>query len=603
MKPESKTPSLARASERAGFVVLREEDHWRIYTDPEEILVASDAQSLRDLLVQVDSHAQRGGETAGFLAYEAGYVLEPRLLPLLGNQKMTLAWFGLYRHCQLARELELPQSRTQQPVENAGLEIGRERYCDKVEEIRTLIEAGEVYQINFTDRVTFGLRDSPWNLFTGLCHEHPTPYAAFLNTGSEQVVSLSPELFFRIEGGQIVVQPMKGTAPRGLTIEDDRRRMEELRQSEKERAENVMIVDLMRNDLGKICRAGSVMTKRLFEVERFPSVWQMTSTVEGQLCDRWTVGSVIRALFPSGSVTGAPKIRAIEHIARLETSARGIYTGAIGYFARGRSQFNVAIRTAVVRSARGVMGVGSGITYDSSPSAEWEECGWKCGFLTQRTPTFELFETLLWDDEYVLLDRHLARMSGSAEYFGFTLDRSAIQNKLNDAAARFPSSQKRRVRISLARDGQMIVEDAPIAETRYGRVRMAEHRVSSNDRFLFHKTTHRQFYDSELASARAAQCDDVLFFNERNQLTEGAIHNVFILKDGVWRTPPVQCGLLAGSYRGMFLAEHSEALEAVLRLEDLVEADAIFLCNSVRGMYQVELVQAEILTSSLVPGQ
>jgi len=385
---------------------------------------------------------------------------------------------------------------------------------------------------------------------------------------------------------------MKGTAPRGVNSEQDRLRAMELQQSEKERAENVMIVDLMRSDLGRICTTGSVQTTKLFEATRFSSLWQMTSTVEGELLEDWTIGSVMRALFPSGSVTGAPKIRAMEHIARLESARRGIYTGAIGFVAKDSTQFSVAIRTSMLHGSEGAMGVGSGITYDSVPEREWEECAWKCGFLTRRAPRFKLFETLLWQDSYALLERHIARMASSADYFGFAFDHSKICAELRATASQFAPGEKWRVRISFDRKCQVEATCAKVPDERSGRVMIAENRMCSQDFFLFHKTTHRPIYDQVLAEARAAAgCDDVLFFNERDELTEGAIHNVFLVKNGVWHTPAVRCGLLPGTYRAEFLAGHPEAREEILRGEDLLQADAIFLCNSVRGMYEVKLVE------------
>lgn len=584
--------NVASAAQGAGFVALREEDHWRIYANPRDILVADGPESLDDLLKKIDDHVASGGEAAGFLAYEAGYAMEPRLRPLLTDPAATLARFGLYERHEVIVGDDFLRVNTAPDVQGAELKISHDDYCEKVEEIRTLIADGEIYQLNLTDRLKFSFAGRPWDLFAALCVEHPTPYAAFVNTGAEQVLSHSPELFFRIRDGRITVQPMKGTAPRGLTAEQDRMKAVELQHSEKERAENVMIVDLMRSDLGRICKTGSVHPRKLFEAIRFPSLWQMVSTIEGELCPGWKFESVIRALFPSGSVTGAPKIRAMEHIARLESSNRGTYTGAIGYVAGRNAQFNVAIRTSVIRGDEGVMGVGSGITYDSVPDREWEECAWKCGFLTRRAPQFKLFETILWQDAYVLLERHMARMASSAEYLGFTFDRCKVEAQLCQTEAGFTPGEKRRVRVSLDRDGQIELNSDAAANERYGRVMIAAHRTSSKDRFLFHKTTHRQGYDQALAHARAVQCDDALFFNQRDELTECAIHNVFLVKDGHWLTPALSCGLLPGTYRAHFLQEHPEAQEQVLRREDLLQADAIFLCNSVRGMYEVELVAA-----------
>jgi para-aminobenzoate synthetase / 4-amino-4-deoxychorismate lyase len=595
----NKANNVAQASERAGFVALREKDHWRIYTNPREVLVADDPESLDSLLKRIDSHVADGGHAAGFLAYEAGIALEPRLRPLMEDRATTLAWFGVYDGCEVIHGEKFLRVCAEPALQNPRQAISREEYCAKVEEIRELIADGEIYQINFTDRLKFGFSGGPWDLFATLCAEHPTPYPAFVNTGMEQVLSHSPELFFRVQDDQIRVQPMKGTAPRGLTAEQDRQRAMELQQSEKERAENVMIVDLMRSDLGRICKTGSVQTKKLFETTRFPSLWQMTSTIEGELSPGWTFDNVIRALFPSGSVTGAPKIRAMEHIARLETARRGIYTGAIGFIAKGRVQFNVAIRTSVLRAHEGVMGVGSGITYDSVPDREWEECAWKCGFLTHRAPQFKLFETMLWHDAYVLLERHVARMASSAEYFGFAFDRLKVDAQLCAKAAQFARGEKWRVRISLDRNGQVEVNSTAFSDERHGRVIVATQRTASEDRFLFHKTTHRQNYDQELARAHAAQCDDALFFNERDELTEGAIHNVFLVKNGVYLTPALTCGLLPGTYRARFLAEHPEAREEILRREDLLQADAVHLCNSVRGMYEVKLVEGALALGRL----
>jgi para-aminobenzoate synthetase/4-amino-4-deoxychorismate lyase len=281
----------------------------------------------------------------------------------------------------------------------------------------------------------------------------------------------------------------------------------------------------------------------------------------------------------------------MEHIARLESARRGIYTGAIGFVAKDSTQFSVAIRTSVLHGSEGAMGVGSGITYDSVPEREWEECAWKCGFLTRRAPRFKLFETLLWHDSYSLLERHIARMTSSADYFGFAFDPGKIGAELRAAASHFAPGEKWRVRISLDRKGHVEMTCAKASDERNGRVMIADSRTFSEDYFLFHKTTHRPIYDQALAKARAAKCDDALFFNEHDELTEGAIHNVFLVRNGIWRTPAVQCGLLPGTYRAEFLAEHPEACEEILRREDLFQADAIFLCNSVRGMYEVKLVE------------
>jgi para-aminobenzoate synthetase / 4-amino-4-deoxychorismate lyase len=587
------TPNdLEQWAAEPGFVLLRQPCGWRMYRHPVRTISAGEPAALTETLTEVDRQVRAGRESAGFLCYEAGYVLEPRLRPRLAAQTGPLCWFGFYDGAVPISELNLRADDTEEIVRNASSKITRLQYDAALKAIHDWICAGDVYQVNFTYRVAFESQVHPWLLFATLCHRHPVPYAAFVNTGSEQIVSLSPELFFDIQDKHIVVKPMKGTADRGLTLDDDTRRAEELRRSEKNRAENVMIVDLMRNDLGRICRAGSVKTPRLFEVDRFPSVWQMTSTVEGRLNDECTPSSVVRALFPSGSVTGAPKIRAMELISALETTPRGVYTGSIGYFAPTQAQFNVAIRTAVLRHEQGLMGVGGGIIYDSTSSEEWKECQSKAAFLTHTAPEFKIIETLRWETTYWLLEEHLNRMCVSADYFGFQFDKCRTREALEQTTVQF-KDRPHRVRVLLARDGSLELDFSELDVLTLGRVRLSARTVLSTDRFLYHKTTHRRMYREELAAARARECDDALFFNERGELTEGTIHNVFVVTGDLWRTPPITCGVLPGTYRESILRSRRNAREDVLTLEDVTRAQAIYLCNSVRGIFQVELLEAQ----------
>jgi para-aminobenzoate synthetase/4-amino-4-deoxychorismate lyase len=576
-----------------GLVLLREGASWRAYSNPKKILVAVDARSLREMLRAIERHRQSGGEAAGFLRYEAGYALEPRLSHLLRPSHAPLAWFGLYDRCRIFRDLPLPEDSGRALIRNSKLAIARENYFQKLGAIRRYIEAGDVYQINFTTRVRFQSELDSFDLFSALFHRHPAPYAAYINTGVEQIVSLSPEMFFQIRGRRMTVRPMKGTAPRGRLLADDQAAAARLRASEKNRAENVMIVDLMRNDLGRICRTGSVKTASLFDVERYPSVWQMTSTIHGELAKNCTVESIVRALFPSGSVTGAPKIRAMEIISELESSPRGIYTGSIGYFAKNHALFNVAIRTVSLNRRKGIMGIGGGITHDSSAPDEWNECHWKAAFLLESEPQFKLIETLYWDGSYRFLREHLARLRDSAKYWNFIFNRQAVVSALQKSAEAFPKECARRVRLTLASSGKIEITHREFVADRFGRVGISSRRVNSRDRFLYHKTTNRALYEQEFAAARKRGLDDLLFFNERGELTEGAIHNVFVVKGGMWLTPPVSCGLLPGIFRGHLLKTRKNVREAILKLHDLKTADAIYLCNSVRGVYPVKLAASQ----------
>ncbi|MGH9718059.1 MAG: aminodeoxychorismate synthase component I [Candidatus Acidiferrales bacterium] len=555
------------------------------------------------MLRSIEEHRKSGGEAAGILRYEAGFALEPRLHHLLRKAHAPLAWFGLYDRCVILPALEIRTDAGEPLIRASKLSITRGAYFRKLAAIRRYIEAGDAYQINFTARVGFRSNLDAWKLFTSLFRRHPAPYAAFVNAGSEQIVSLSPEMFLQVRGGRIVIRPMKGTAPRGKLLPDDLAAAEWLRASGKNRAENVMIVDLMRNDLGRICRPGSVKTTSLFDVERYFSVWQMTSTVQGELAKNCTAESIVRALFPSGSVTGAPKIRAMEIISELERSPRGIYTGSIGYFARDHARFNVAIRTVSLHSRRGVMGIGGGITHDSSPANEWDECHWKAAFLLESEPEFKLIETFYWDRGYRFLREHLARLRDSAEYWGFEFNRRKIVSELQKAARAFRPGA-RRVRMTLTNEGEIEITHGEYVARRFGRVGISKRKVSSYERFFFHKTTHRAMYDNELMAARKREFDDVLFFNDRGELTEGTIHNVFIVKGGVWRTPPVCCGLLPGIYRAHLLKTRKNCREAILKMEDLLRADSIYLCNSVRGTFPVTLaIQKRSVARKGIPGR
>jgi para-aminobenzoate synthetase/4-amino-4-deoxychorismate lyase len=416
-------------------------------------------------------------------------------------------------------------------------------------------------------------------------------YSALLNVAGYHILSLSPELFFRIEGDRIVTRPMKGTMPRGLDVAEDEKAARRLQRDEKNRSEHVMIVDLLRNDLGRICTMGSVRVEDIFSIEKYETLLQMTSTVTGTLRRGLSYYEIFRAMFPSGSITGAPKIRTMQIIHELEQLPRGIYTGAIGHISPdGSSTFNVAIRTLVLKDGEARMGVGGGIVADSVPSDEYRECLLKTEFLVRPTRNFQLIETILWDGDFSLLAMHLDRLESSAKYFSFPCDRGAISAQLIEASNLFRSEQRYRVRLLLNATGNATVSateytlDAPT-----GLIRLSTHRTSSKDVFLRHKTTQRNLYESQYAEARANGFEDTIFLNERDEITEGAISNIFIRQSGSLLTPPLSSGVLPGVFRRHLLETTAGADEHVLKLADLQSADAVFLCNSVRGLWQVKL--------------
>jgi para-aminobenzoate synthetase / 4-amino-4-deoxychorismate lyase len=469
--------------------------------------------------------------------------------------------------------------------------LTRGEYARALCAIHEAIAGGEVYQVNYTFRLRAPFSGDLLPLFWQLYERQPVPYAAYIDTGAHAIASLSPELFFALDGERIATRPMKGTAPRGLTRADDLQHAERLTRCPKNRAENLMIVDMARNDLGRIARIGSVRVPRLFEAERYATLWQMTSTVVA--CTDAPLPEIFRALFPAASITGAPKIRATHVIHALERAPRGVYTGAIGVVLPDRrAQFNVAIRTLHYDkvAAQLTFGVGSGIVWDSEQVAEYEECLTKAQVLFAPRPEFELLETLLWrrGRGYFLLEAHLKRLRDSADYFGFAVDADAVRHQLLTVAERF-TAPRYRVRLRVNRYGEAQVEHASLApERRVWRVALAHEPVNPREVFLYHKTTHRQVY--ERARAARPDCDDVILWNTRGEITESTLANVVVRVDGRYYTPPVACGLLAGVYREHLL-QRGLLRERVLTPDDLRRAEAVYLINSVRGRIRAEVVR------------
>jgi para-aminobenzoate synthetase/4-amino-4-deoxychorismate lyase len=385
---------------------------------------------------------------------------------------------------------------------------------------------------------------------------------------------------------------MKGTAPRGRTTAEDEQIAKWLRNDAKNRSENVMIVDLIRNDLGRLCSFGSVHVDSLFAVERYQTLWQMTSAVSGELRPEVGYQEILRALFPCGSITGAPKVRAMQLLEQVEPEPRGVYTGAIGYFSNERSVFNVAIRTLELDGQNAKMGVGSGIVIDSDAQKEFRECRLKADFLAPTEESFSLVESLLLQHGYPLIELHLDRLQDSAGYFDFPFDRAEAKVALDAHAKSCGDSLRRKVRLLLSPGGNLNIkhEVLPVitkASTRPGRVLMARQRTDPRDRLFFHKTTHRPLYAEALNMARDAGYEDALFLNLDGQVTEGASNNIFVERHGHWFTPPVSCGLLPGVYRRHLLKTKPGLHEKILYPEDLKSADAVYLTNAVRGLRRV----------------
>jgi len=455
--------------------------------------------------------------------------------------------------------------------------VSRNEYEAAVARIHDQIAAGDTYQVNYSFPLTSSFSGDPYAWYRSLCLAQGAPYSVYLDLGRFKVLSLSPELFFERRGNHAVARPMKGTIRRGRWLQEDREFADALQQSTKDRAENVMIVDLLRNDLGKVSVPGSVRVSSLFDVERFETVWQMTSTVESTLRDGTSLVELMTALFPCGSVTGAPKIRTMQIIRELERFPRGAYTGAIGFLRPGGDcVFNVAIRTVVVDTETNVAtcGVGGGVVIDSTAEREYEECLVKSRFLRVAPVEFQLFESILLEDgEYFLLDRHVQRLRDSAEYFGFSFREARIRADLERIAADRPLGAWK-VRLMLWKDGRVETDVSVVGPVEARRVALATEAVDSSDRFLFHKTTQR------------AQAENTIFWNERGEITESNIANVVVSIDGELYTPAVECGLLAGTFRNQLLAE-GKIKERVITIDELQEAKEFFLINSVRKWMKV----------------
>ena len=435
--------------------------------------------------------------------------------------------------------------------------VSREDFSTAISQIRELIAAGDTYQVNFTFPLAADFTGDARSWFRNLCRAQGAEYCAYFDLGRYKVLSVSPELFFELEGKKVTTRPMKGTIGRGRWLEEDNQMAARLAASAKDRAENVMIVDLLRNDLGRVAVPGSVKVTRLFDLERYETLWQMTSTIEATLKPNVDFSELMARLFPCGSITGAPKIRTMEIIRDLEPFPRGVYTGTLGFLRPGGSAvFNVAIRTIVIDSDEGVatFGVGGGITYDSTAEREYEECLVKSSFLNSKAVEFQLLESMLLEGgNFFLLERHLDRMKASATYFGFCFPEAQIRTELDRlAAAQAHGSWKTRLLVS--RSGGISIETQKREDPGENplTVALSEKPVSAEDKFLFHKTTNRSVYDDAIAAR--PDCDDVILWNEAGEVTESTIANVVISLNGRLYTPPRHVGLLAGTMREELLA-------------------------------------------------
>jgi para-aminobenzoate synthetase/4-amino-4-deoxychorismate lyase len=571
--------------------VIRDDQgqQWLSFADPIQLICTDEPAAVVDCLNAVDAWVARGYYAVGCVSYEAAAGLRSDF-QVRAAEHFPLVWFAI---CREPGTVSLPQADTAATARLWRPQCRQRDYEAAIDQIHQAIAAGETYQVNFTYPLHSRVDETfdAWALFCQLNDRQQGRYGAFIETADWTLCSVSPELFYTVDGDIITTRPMKGTAARGATPAQDRRVAEHLQSCPKNRAENLMIVDMVRNDLGQVADTGTVTVRDLFALEGYPTVWQLTTTIEARLAAGKGLAEQFRALFPCASITGAPKKNTMAWIRRLETQPRGIYTGAIGFVApQGRSQFNVAIRTVVYdhRQRQLSYGVGGGIVWDSRPEAEWRETRIKAQVLPG-VGNFRLLETLLWQPHggYAHLDYHLQRLENSASELGFPLDRYQLRQQLiEEAAARGRCCW--RVRCLLDSTGQVECQFFVFArepQLRAVRLRLAHEAVDSADPWLRHKTDQRQRYD--VLREHAGGGDDVLMYNERGEITETTIANVVVYKEGMWLTPPLSSGLLPGTLRQKLLDDR-RIREQVLFVDDLAGAQ-IYLINSLRGWRWAQL--------------
>ena len=575
------------------------------FGQPHQVLVAHDLADVRQVLDAVQAAAQQGRWCVGYLRYEAAPAFDSALA--VHAPEGPLAWFAVYDEALAWPEDAGPE--TPAPGIDWLETCPRPVFDAAVTQIQNAIAAGEMYQVNFTAQLAGVWQNkptanAPHALFAALQRAQPGGYAAFIDTGTEQVLSVSPELFFDWQSshaggsGEILARPMKGTALRGDTLDADAAQAAGLRASPKERAENVMIVDLLRNDISRIAEPFSVQVPVLFHTEALPSVWQMTSDVRARTRPGTSLADVFGALFPCGSVTGAPKVRAMQMIRAQESTPRGVYCGAVGVVRPGqsgdaiRATFNVPIRTVTVQASGLRCGIGSGITSSATPDAEWQEWRAKRKFLERASQPFDLLETLALEGGQLRhVDQHLARLAETARHFGYMWDVAHVQSCLHDLALAHPHGLWR-VRLLIGVRGQARAQafamDASLGQVR---LQLADRpMMDAHGEFVRFKTTHRAHYDAFTPTVSGASgVFDTVLWNEKGEITECTRGNVAMLIDGRWVTPPLVCGLLPGIGRALALQD-GRLIEAVVRVDDLPRVQGWAFLNSLRGWIGAEMV-------------
>jgi para-aminobenzoate synthetase / 4-amino-4-deoxychorismate lyase len=567
------------------------------FLKPFEIISVNKKEELDIAFKIVQKLIDRGYYGYSLIKYEAGFLFEEKLSHLLSSdyEKLIQFFFFNKRNVNQLKSSEIITtdfSNDKYTVKNFKLNRSEKQFFDDIKKIKNYIKEGDTYQVNYTVKGKFSFSGSCSAFFENLLFNQSAKYSAFINNNKEIIISVSPELFFHQRNRNIVSHPMKGTTRRGHNQNLDKIAETELMKSEKNCAENVMIVDLIRNDLGRICRYGSIQVPELFTVEKYESLFQMVSQVSGKLRKKIKHFDIIQNIFPCGSVTGAPKIRTMEIINKIENNKRGIYTGSIGLIEPEEFKMSVAIRTITInkQTGDGIMGLGSGIVWDSNPKSEYEEVLLKSKFLTEPLNYFEIFETMRYENGQIkFIDDHIERMKTTADYFLFKFNEKKIRKQIDKSIADLDKQKIKKIRLSLAKWGEIRVNVSDIEKPAKDiSVIISQNKINSSDKFRYFKTTNRKLYDDEYKHFSSKGFFDVLYLNEKDEIAEGSRTNIFFRKGTNWFTPAIESGLLPGVYRKYFIETHPDISEKNIRIEDLINADELLITNALRGELKVD---------------
>ena len=555
----------------------------QIFTDAIKELKTKDIKEVKHLLAEVEAYQNKGYYAVGYVSYEAAPAFETKF-EVIDDPLMSeyLLYFTIHESVQTEpipltyKPITLP--KTWQELTSA------EEYKAAIEHIHHHIRQGDTYQVNYTVQLQQNITADPFAIYNRLVVEQNAHYNAFIQHDDVSIISVSPELFFKKDGDGLTTRPMKGTTNRGLTTETDLKQAQWLAQDQKNRSENMMIVDLLRNDMNRISKIGSENVKSLCLVEQYSTIWQMTSTIETQLLPNSSLGDIFQALFPCGSITGAPKIATMAIIKDVEKQARGVYCGAIGILLpNGPTIFNVAIRTLQMQGNKAIYGVGGGITWDSKWEAEYEETKQKSAVLYRQNPKFDLISTgRIHRGKLLFLKEHLNRLQESSRYFSYPFNKEEVQNQVEDLCQSLDFDTDYRLKMSLAKNGELTFEHNQLTGLAdvFCQARLVEQTHPLDSPYTYFKTSYRPHISLEP--------HEQIYYNQKKELLETSIGNLVLKIEDQLYTPPVHLGLLNGIYRQSLIA-NNQVTERVLTLDNLKQAQAIYGCNAVRGLYELKV--------------